>query len=126
MLAEFSLKLVYFTMVGKIFQIYGFHISRKCIESVHFYSCLPPHLKHYPKFLSSHPRQREINNSPGQHFFENMFPPASERGGGNYNLLYQNSVRKCEDNLDNLFIFCVICNFSKCNGFTVLSIISFR
>ena len=27
-------------------------------------------------------------------FFENMFPRTAERGGENYDLLYQNSIRK--------------------------------
>ena len=32
-------------------------------------------------------------------FFENLFSPTAERGGENYDLLYQNSVRKYENNL---------------------------
>ena len=52
------------------------------------------HSKLAPKFLLSHPRQKEIIHSPRQYFFENLFPPTPERGGGNYDLLYQNSVRK--------------------------------
>ena len=36
-------------------------------------------------------------------------------------LLYQNSIRKCEDNLEHcLFIFCMICNFSKCDGIIII------
>ena len=31
--------LVYSTMCWKSFSIYGVHITRKCIESMHFYSC---------------------------------------------------------------------------------------
>ena len=53
----------------------------------------PPHLK-LAKFLSSLPRQKEITHS-----FENLFPPTAERGGGNYDFLYQNSVRKYKDGL---------------------------
>ena len=81
-------------MCGKNFQISGVDTPGKCIESRHFYSGPPPHSKLSPKFLSSHPRQREITHSPRHHFFENLFPPAVERSGGNYNLLYQNSVKK--------------------------------
>ena len=55
----------------------------------------------FPKFLSSHPRQREIAHSRGQHFFENLFPPTAQMGGGNYDLLYQNSIRKYEDDLEH-------------------------
>ena len=42
MLFEVSLKPVYSTMVGKNFRIYSVDIPRKCIESGHFYPCLPP------------------------------------------------------------------------------------
>ena len=58
-----------------------------------------PHLKLAPKFLSSRPRQKEITHPPRQHSFENLFPPTGERVGGNYDLLYQNSVRKYKDDL---------------------------
>ena len=40
-IVEFSLKLLYSTMYGKSIQIYGVHIPGKCIDSRHFYSCLP-------------------------------------------------------------------------------------
>ena len=36
-------------------------------------------------------------------FFENLFPPTAERGGENYDLLYQNSIRKYEGDLEHLF-----------------------
>ena len=51
------------------------------------------HSKLVPKFLSSCPRQKETTHFPRQHSFENLFTPTAERGGGNYDLLYQNSVR---------------------------------
>ena len=34
-------------------------------------------------------------------FFENLFPPTAERGGESFVLLYQNSVRKFEDDLEH-------------------------
>ena len=34
-------------------------------------------------------------------FFENLFPPTAERGGENYDLLYQNSIVKYEDDLEH-------------------------
>ena len=34
-------------------------------------------------------------------FFENLFPPTAERGGQNYDLIYQNSIRKYEDDLEH-------------------------
>ena len=58
------------------------------------------HSKLVPKFSSSVPRQKEITHSPRQHSFENLFPPIAERGGGNYDLLYQNPVRKYQDDLE--------------------------
>ena len=33
-------------------------------------------------------------------FFENLFPE-DEMGGGNYDFLYQNSIRKYEDDLEH-------------------------
>ena len=60
-----------------------------------------PHSKPAPKFLSLDPRQKEITLSLSQHFFENLFFPTAERVGGNYDLLYQNSIRKCEDDWEH-------------------------
>ena len=61
----------------------------------------PPNSKLAPKFLSSRPRQKEITPSTRHHSFENLFPSTAERSGGNYDLLYQNSVRKHEDDLEH-------------------------
>ena len=36
---------------------------------------------------------------PGSILFEHLFPPTAERDGGIYDLLYQNSIRKDEDDL---------------------------
>ena len=66
-----------------MFQIYDVHISRKCIESTHFTHNPIPHSKLHPEF------------------FENLFPPTAERGGENYDLLYQNSIRANEDYLEH-------------------------
>ena len=63
--------LVYSTMCGKNFPVYGVHIT-KCIESMHFYSCpkLPP-------------------TSPDTIFWKSVSPKSQEqRGGWNYDLLY--------------------------------------
>ena len=61
----------------------------------------PPHSEVAPKFLSSLPRQKETTHSPRQYSFENLFPRTAEKGGGNYDLFYQNSVRKYEDDLEH-------------------------
>ena len=39
--------------------------------------------------------------------FENLFSPTSERGGENYDLLYQNSVIKYEDDLERGYLYYV-------------------
>ena len=33
--------------------------------------------------------------------FENLFPPTTERGGENYDLFHQNSIRKYEDDMEH-------------------------
>ena len=54
-------------------------------------------------------------------FFENLFPPTAERGGENYDLLYQiqSENMKMTWNI-RLCLFCMTYNFSKCDGVTVL------
>ena len=101
MLVKFSLKLLYSTICGTNFQIYRVHIPRKNAVIPGIFTHAPPHSKFVPKFLSSRPRQKEITQSARQDSFENLFPPTGERGGGNYDLLYQNSVRKYEDDLEH-------------------------
>ena len=64
-------------MCWKSFSIYGFHIPRKYIESMHFYSCPVPHSKLQVEF------------------FENLFPPR-QKGWRKLN-----SVRKYEDDLEH-------------------------
>ena len=99
---EFSLKSLYVTMVGKICHFYDVHISRKCIESMHFHTWPRPQSKLSPKFLS-HPlsRQKVITNFPHAAFFRKSVSSTTERGGGNYDLLYQNSIRKYGDGLEH-------------------------
>ena len=67
-------------MCGKKFSIYGVPIPRKCIESMHFYSWPSPPFK-----------------TPGRMFWKSVSPGG--RAGGSYDFLYQNSVRKYEDDL---------------------------
>ena len=77
--------LVYSTMCGKKFSIYGVHI-RKCIESMHFY------------WLPS-----SALRTPCTIFWKKSVSPQGQEqpGGGNYDLLYQNSIRKYEDDLED-------------------------
>ena len=72
MLVEFSLKFLYSTM-WEIFQIYGAHIPRKCIDSRYFYSCFTP-LKTRSQVLTIVLRQKKITHSHRKYSFENLFP----------------------------------------------------
>ena len=81
----------------------------------------PPHSKLAPKFLSSGPRQKEITHSPRQYSFEIQFSPTAEKDGGNYDyfIKIQSENMKMTWKI-RFFIFCMICNFFKCDGFTIL------
>ena len=104
MLLEFSLKILYSTMCGKNVQIYKFTFLENALVR-DIFTHASPHSILASKFLLSRPRQTEIIHSPRQHSFENLFPQTAKRGGGNYNLLYQNSVRKYEDDLEHLVFY---------------------
>ena len=85
---------------GKIFKFMEFtFLENALIQDIFTYA--PPHSKVASMLLSSRPRQKQITHSPKQHSFENLFPPTTERGGGNYDFLYKNSVRKYEDDLEH-------------------------
>ena len=64
--------------------------------------------------------------TPGKFFCKSASPKM--KGVAENELLYQNSIKKDEDDLWNisLLIFCMTFNFSKCYGFTVLRIISIK
>ena len=87
-------------MCEKNFQIYGVHIPRKCIDSGNF-THTPPHSKLATNFLSTRSRQKEITGFPRVHSFAILFSLAAKRDGGIYDLLYQNSVRKNEDDFEH-------------------------
>ena len=101
MLVEFSLKLLFSKSVRKIFKFMEFTFLENALIRGIFTHTLP-HSKLAPKFLPLRPRQKEITHSPWQHSLENLFSPTAEMGGGNYDLLYQNSVRKYENDLEHL------------------------
>ena len=121
MLVEFSLKLIYSTMCGKNFRIYDVHIPKKCIESTHFYSCLPLPAQNSPPSSCHYILGRKKYSFPRQIFFENLFPPRTERSWETFICF----IKIESDNMNMtwniaLFIFCMICIFFKCDGFTVL------
>ena len=101
--------LVYSIMRGKNFSIHGVHIPRKCIESMHFYSCSSPPLK-----------------TPGRVFWKSVSPKTKwVEETMIFFIKIQSENMKMTWNI-SLFIFCMICNFSKCDGFTVLWITSIK
>ena len=55
-------------------------------------------------------------------FFENLFPPRRKgRGGGNYDLFIKTQPENMNTTWNiTLFTFCMICNFSKYDDFTIL------
>ena len=94
---------VYSTMCGKKISIYGVHIPRKCIESVHFYSCSTSPLK-----------------TPDRSFWKSV---SSKAKGVKETMICFIKIQSKNMKVIwkiSLFIFCMISNFSKCDGFTVL------
>ena len=79
MLAEFS-GLYIPPCVGTFFQFMVFTFTENALNLCIFTHGLVPH------------------SNLQVEFFENLFPQ-DERDGGNYDLLYQNSIRKYEDDL---------------------------
>ena len=82
MLLSFSLTCIFQHV--KNFSIYGVHIPRISLNLCFFTHAPVAHSKLLVEF------------------FENLFPPKTERvGGESYDLLYQNEIRKYEDNLEH-------------------------
>ena len=85
-------------------QIYGDHIPRECIESRHFYSCLTSPLK-----------------TPRKMFWK----PVSPNSRKGWRKLWLTCFIKIQsENMKKTwnirsFIFCMVCNFSKFDGFTI-------
>ena len=104
MLVEFSLKLLYSTVCGKNFHIYGVHIPRKCIDSRYFYSCPSP-LKTRPQLFVITPYAEGNYSFSQAAFFQKSVSPNNKKGWRKLliatDLLYQNSVRKYEDDLEH-------------------------
>ena len=121
MLSEFSLKLVYIApCVGKIFKFMVFTFLENALNLVIF-TQVPPHSKLAPKFLSSHPRQKEITCFPREHFFKNLFPTTAERVQETMIcfIKIQSENMMITWGIIRLFIFCMTCNFFKRDGFTI-------
>ena len=81
----------------------------------------PSHSKLPPKYLPSRPRQKEITHSPRQHFVKNLLLPTAERVEKTmigYIKIHSKNIKLIWN--IRFFIFCTICNFFRCDGFTVL------
>ena len=61
----------------------------------------PSPVKTLPQVLIITPQGERNYLFPPSSVFENLLPPTAERLGGNYYFLYQNSIKKHEDNLEN-------------------------
>ena len=101
--------LVYSTICAKFFSIYGVYIPRKCSDSMHSYSCPSSPLK-----------------TPGKTFWKSVSPKTK---GMEETMVC--SIKTQSENMKitwsiSLIIFCLIYNFSKCHGLTVLWIISIK
>ena len=86
--------------MGTIFKFMEFKFPENALIRGIF-THTPPPLKTLSNFLLSLPRQKEITHSHRQRFFRNLFPSAAEKSGENYGFLYQNSVKKYEDDLEH-------------------------
>ena len=103
MLVEFSLTCIFHHVWENFFNL------KKCIESTHFYSC------------PSHPLK-----TPGRIFWKSV---SSKTKGLEETMTCFIKIQS--ENMEmtwniSLFVFCMICNFSKCDGFTDLWIISIK
>ena len=65
----------------------------------------PSPLKMCPQVLIIKAEAEGDYSSPSHYFFKYLFPPTAERGGGNYDLLYRNSIRKHKDDLEHQVIY---------------------
>ena len=121
MLVEFSLKLLYSTMCGKNFQIYGVHIPRKFIDSRHLYSCPCP-TQNLPPSSCHHTLGRRKLLIPPSSILSKIYFPQQEKGVEETMICFikiQSANMKMTWNI-RFFICCMICNFFKCDGFTAL------
>ena len=90
-------------MSGNKISIYGVRISRKCIESMNIYSCPSPLIK-----------------TPGRIFLKSVFLKTKwVEETVIFFIKVQSEIMKMTWSI-SLYIFYMICNFSKYDGFTIL------
>ena len=87
--------------VEKIFTFYGIHIPTKCIESIHFYSCPSSWLKTLGKiFINLFLQRKKV--------WRKLWFAFSK---------FNQKIWRWLGALG--YSYCMICNFSKCDGLTV-------
>ena len=119
MLVEFSLKLL--PCVVKIFKFMEFTFLENALV-LGIFTHAPPYPKLDPKYLSSRPRQQEITHSPRLSILLKICFPQQQKEVEETMIFYikvQSENMKITWNI-SFFIFCMICNFFKCNGLRVL------
>ena len=119
MLVEFSFKLVYSIMCGRIFK-FMFTFLENSLNLGIFIDVPPPHSKLSPKFLSSHPRQRKLSIPWG--IFSKICFLQQQKVVEETMICFikiQSENMKMAWNT-RLFIICMICSFFKCDDFTVI------
>ena len=129
MLIALSLKLLYSTMCGKnfhIFQIYGVHNPRKCIDSRYFHSCLTrPPLPWLVRSCHNALCIRKLLIPPGR-ILSKICLPQQQKEVEKSIICF---IKIQSENMKmtwgiSFFIFWMICNFFKRDGFTVLIYLS--
>ena len=120
MLVEFSLRLLYSTMCGKIFKFMKFRILentfiRSIFTHVHPTQNLPPSSCHHAL------DRRKLLIPPGRILSKICFP--QQQKGVEETMIFfikiQSENMKMTWNI-RFFILCMICNFFECDGFTAL------
>ena len=99
--------------VGKVFKLMEFPISRKCIDSRHFYLCLSP-LKTQPQVLVITPKAEGNYSFPQVAIFQKSVAPSSRKRSRKDIIIcfikFQSENLKMSWNI-RFFIFCMIWNF---------------
>ena len=87
--------------MGKIFKFLVLTLLENALNRDIFTQAPLPTQNSLPSFCHHTLGRGKSLIPPGTIFFENLFPPAVERSGGNYNLLYQNSIKKYSVDLEH-------------------------
>ena len=108
-LVQFSLKLVYYNLCGKIFKFMVFKFLENALNlDIFTYALLLP-VKIPTKVLITTFWAQENYSFPLAAFLRNIcLPQQLKENGINYYLLYQNPIRKYKDDLENYFLWFVI------------------